>query len=322
MADDTSLVVAVDLGGTYTKLAMIDRAGNVRAHDRVETRLTAFTDHDGGRGTLDWLAEEMVGFADGRARTLGMDWHGFGVVLPGIIDSGNGLVRNAANIGWYEFPVTSELTQRLGVPGEVNHDVRTAGLAEWQLGAGQGADQLLFLPLGTGIAAAAVVDGRMLEADGYAGEIGHLPVPAAGQTRCACGGIGCLETVASASGVARSYAQLSGSPDHPSAERVAELARAADPAAADAFRIAAEALSEALIPALAIVGTETIVFGGGLSAAADLLLPLIDGHFNERLTVQRRPRMTTSTFGSSAGLVGAGLLGWQALDARSAGPKE
>lgn len=316
MDEDGSLVVAVDLGGTYTKIAMIDRAGNVRAQTQVATKLTAFSDGDGGRGTLDWLADAMTTFARTQAQALAMDWCGFGVILPGIIDSGNGMVRNAANIGWYEFPVTAELSQRLGVPGHVDHDVRTAGLAEWQLGAGQGIDQLLFLPLGTGIAAATVVDGRLLEADGYAGEIGHLPVPAAGDTRCACGGIGCLETVASASGVARTHAQVSGAAEPQSGEQVADLARNGDHAAVEAFRIATEALSQALIAALSIAGSELIVFGGGLSAAADLLVPRIEALFDERLTVQRRPRMTTSTFGSSAGLVGAGLLGWQALDVR------
>lgn len=317
MAVDGSLVAAVDLGGTYTKIAMVDRAGTVRAQTKRPTKLTAFDDGDGGSGTLDWLAEEMIDFAESQARQLSETWRGFGVVLPGVIDAEQGMVRAASNIGWQEFPVAAELENRLGVPGGVDHDVRTAGRAEWELGSGRGTAQLLFVPLGTGIAAATVVDGHLLEADGYAGELGHLPVSAAGRTQCACGGIGCLETVASASGVARSYARLSGAPEPESAERIAELARSADDAAVESFRVAAEALSEALIAACTITGPELIVLGGGLSGAADLLVGRIEAAFDQRLTIQRRPRMTTSTFGSEAGVVGAGLLGWHALESQS-----
>ncbi len=105
------------------------------------------------------------------------------------------------------------LTELTGLPGVVAHDVRSAGLAEWRLGSGVGADNLLFLSIGTGIAGAMVVDGRMLDAGGYAGEIGHTRVTAAGDARCACGQVGCLETLASAAGVARTYARLAGTAD-------------------------------------------------------------------------------------------------------------
>ncbi len=316
MATKNSFVVAVDLGGTYTKLAVVDRAGAIQAQVRLPTKLTAFTDADSGNGTLEWLADEMTEFARAQACELSVSWRSFGVVLPGVIDAGNGIVRNAANIGWHDFGVTQALVNRLGMPGRVGHDVRTAGLAEWQLGAGRGSDQLLFVPLGTGIAVAAVVDGHLLEADGYAGELGHAPVPAAGETPCACGGLGCLETVASAAGVSRSHARLAGLAQLQPAEQVPSLARAGDAAAGEAFRIAAEALGEALVPALAVTGCELVVLGGGLSGAADLLLPTIETVFDQNLTVQRRPRMITSVFGSSAGLVGAGLLAWQAVDAQ------
>jgi glucokinase len=316
MAADNPVVVAVDLGGTYTKLAIVDRGGAIRAQTRLPTKLTAFTDGDCGRGTLEWLADEVSKFARTRTGELSVSWRGFGVVLPGVIDAGTGIVRNAANIGWHDFAITDDLVDRLGMPGRVGHDVRTAGLAEWQLGAGRGSDQLLFVPLGTGIAVAAVVDGHLLEADGYAGELGHAPVPTAGRTPCACGGLGCLETVASAAGVSRSHARLAGLAQLQPAERVAARARTGDGAAGEAFRIAGQALGEALVAASAITGCERVVLGGGLSGAADLLLPTIETVFDQNLTVQRRPRMITSVFGSSAGLVGAGLLAWQAVDAQ------
>jgi glucokinase len=317
-ASDPAVVVAVDLGGTYTKLGLIDRAGTVHAETKVRTLLTAVTEQDGGRGTVDWLAEQIAAFAKTEAAAIGTSTVGFGLAVPGIIDAAEGRVVAAPNIGWFDIPVSGPLTDRLGLPGAIGHDVRTAGLAEWQLGAGRGVSNLLFVPLGTGIAAAVVVDGRLLVADGYAGELGHIPVPAAGDQICACGGIGCLEIVASASGVVRNYVRLTGTVEPPSAEQIAADARAGDEAALGAFRIAGTALAEALTIALTLLGPETIVIGGGLSGAADLLFPVVTDHFDRRLVFQRRPNLITSAFGSQAGMVGAGLLGWTSVTAAEA----
>ena len=320
-SDAQELVAAVDLGGTFTKLGLIAPDGAVRAETRVPTRLTAFTDGDGGQGTVEWLGAEISAFAEAEAEAIGVRTVGFGVVVPGIVDSTSGVVISAANIGWTGgVELGGPLQARLGLPGGIGHDVRTGGLAEWQLGAGRGLTNLLFVPLGTGIAAAVIVDGRLLEADGYAGELGHIQVPSAGDQQCACGQIGCLEIVAGASGVARNYRRLAGATpaDEPvSAEEIATRARAGQPEALGAFEIAGTALSEAFVIALTLFGPEAIVVGGGLSGAADLLFPIIDQEFDRRLTFQRRPKLLTSSFGSRAGLVGAGLLGWRSVTAEA-----
>lgn len=325
------LVAAVDLGGTFTKLGLISPDGTVRAETRIPTRLTARTDDDGGLGTVDWLGEEISAFTAAEAGAIGVRTVGFGVVVPGIVDEAAGVVVSAANIGWRNVELAGPLASRLGLPGGIGHDVRTGGLAEWQLGAGRGLNNLMFVPLGTGIAAALVVDGRLLEADGYAGELGHVRVPSAGDQQCACGQTGCLEIVAGAAGVVRSYQRLSGrTPPGPAgttivadtpavapvtAEGIAAEARAGGVDALRAFEIAGTALSEAFVISLTLLGPEAIVIGGGLSGAADLLLPIIESEFDRRLTFQRRPKLITSAFGSRAGLVGAGLLGWRSVAA-------
>lgn len=322
------LVAAVDLGGTFTKLGLISPDGTVRAETRVPTKLTARTAGDGGLGTVDWLGEQISAFAAAEAEAIGVRTVAFGVVVPGIVDAAAGVVVAAANIGWTGVELAGPLASRLGLPGGIGHDVRTGGLAEWQLGAGRGLNNLLFVPLGTGIAAAMVVDGRLLEADGYAGELGHIRVPAAGDQQCACGQTGCLEIVAGAAGVVRSYQRLiaatrrknEGGTD-PSAdggitaEQIAAQARAGGPEAVRAFEIAGTALSEAFVISLTLLGPEAIVIGGGLSGAADLLFPIIEAEFDRRLRFQRRPKLITSAFGSQAGLVGAGLLGWRSVAA-------
>jgi glucokinase len=325
-ADD--YVLAVDLGGSLTKIAYADADGRISTPRRLRTELTGDSD-----ALVRWLAEQIS--SHGRARAAGRCL-GYGVVVPGIVDTAAGRVLAAPNVGWYDVPLQDRLTELTGLSGAVGHDVRSAGLAEWRGGAGQGADNLLFLPLGTGIAAAMVVDGRQLDAHGYAGELGHIRVAAAGQLACACGQRGCLETVASASGVVRSYRRLTDSVEPPGpvgdaeavspevgpaptlldARGVAELARGGDPAAQAAFALVIEALTEALVLYLSLLGPELIIVGGGLSAAADLFLPQVGRAIEARLAFQRMPRLVTAALGADAGVIGAGLVGWDAVRTR------
>ena len=293
------VVVAVDLGGTLTKIAYVARDGSAQDVRRVETKID-----DHGAVPPEWLADLVIEAA-ARPGTVG-----YGFVAPGIIDVAAGIVRVAPNVGWRDVPIRQVLDTKTRLPGAIGHDVRAGGLAEWRLGGRSDVDNLLFLPLGTGIAGAAIVDGRLLEAGGYAGEIGHLHVSVADQP-CACGAYGCLETVASASGVARSYTRLSGL--RRSAAEVAELARQGDQAALQAFAVAIAGLAEALAAYAALLAPEIVVIGGGLSGAADLIMDELGQALDDRLSFHRRPRLVTAALGSDAGVRGAGLLGWDHL---------
>lgn len=297
-------VVAIDLGGTFTKIALADQSGAISAEDRLPTEL-------GPRGdrTTQWLAQQISTLAAAHPEVT---IEGYGVACPGIIDAEAQTVRVASNIGWRDEPLQRRLTELTGLPGRISHDVRSGGLAEWRLGGAVGAQNLIFLPLGTGIAAALVVDGRLLEADGYAGELGHGRVVAADSLACPCGKIGCLETISSATGVARNYARLTGF--EVDTRVVAERARAHDPAAVEAFTIAIDGLVEALDLTITLLGPEVIIIGGGLAGAADLLLPELDRRLAQGISIQRRPKLIEAALGSRAGVIGAGLLGWSAVN--------
>lgn len=246
-------VVAVDLGGTLTKIAYADPTGSLTGLARLRTELAT-----GGAGLVSWLAATIRHWVDQRPEGHCL---GYGVVVPGIVDAASGTVRAAPNVHWVDVPLHDQLSKLTGLPGVVGHDLRSGGLAEWRLGSGLGADNLLFLSLGTGIAGAMVVDGRMLEAGGYAGEIGHTRVAAAGDRRCACGQIGCLETVASARGIARTYAQLVASAERVEADQVADLARRGDANALRTFELASVALTQALTIYATLLSPELIVLG-------------------------------------------------------------
>lgn len=302
----TEQVVAVDLGGTFAKVALAAADGTLTAEQQVPTPVGI-----GADGLVDWLGDQLADLARQAPGAVS----GFGVAVPGIVDQARGHVVAAPNLGWYDVDLLARLEARSGLRGVIAHDVRTGGHAEWRIGAGRGVDNLVFLPLGTGIAAAVVVDGRMLEAGGYVGEIGHMPVPAASTVRCACGATGCLETVASAAGVRRTHLALTGesADTGPETREIAELARAGDQTAGQAFAIAGAALAEALRVAITLFGPERIVIGGGLAGALDLLLPSLESELWPLLTFQRRPEVVAARLGARAGVIGAGLVGWERL---------
>lgn len=296
-------VVAVDLGGTLTKVAYASADGTTSDAVRLPTRRVD------GQVSVSWLASVIE---DAVAARPGDTCLGYGVVVPGIIDVPRGVVRAAPNVGWYDLALRHRLSALTGRAGVVAHDVRSGGLAEWRLGAGVGARDLLFLPLGTGIAGAMVVDGRLVDADGYAGEIGHVAVPAAGRTACSCGQRGCLETVASASGVARTYTRESGGAVV-DAQEVAARARAGEPAASRAFAVAVQALVEALTTYATLLGPETVILGGGLAGAFDLLGGQVAAGMDAAMAFQRRPHLVPAALGADAGVIGAGLVAWDLI---------
>ena len=300
MSDDMptapGTVLAVDVGGTLTKLAWGSADGSIGEVTRVTTP------RDGESVSVPGLAGVISEHVTGRP-----DVRGFGVVAPGIVDARAGYVRTAPNLGWLDVPLRDRLEELTGLSGAVGHDVRTAGLAEWRLHH-EGETDLLFIALGTGIAGAPIVDGRLLEAAGYAGEIGHWSVQEASGRRCACGRLACLETVASASGIVREYVRAGGTASD--AAEVADLARTGHQAALDTIARAAAALAEALGRYNTLLGPRLVVLGGGLSGAADLLVPGITAVIRANLTFEREPEIVRAGLGADAGVIGAGMLGW------------
>jgi glucokinase len=210
----------------------------------------------------------------------------------------------SANFGWRELPLRRLLEERTGLPVAFGHDVRAGGLGEGALGAARGVRDFLFLALGTGIAGAAVLDGRPYAGGGYAGEVGHVVVEPGGR-RCGCGARGCLETVASARAIAERYG------DEATAAQVAARCAGGEARACAVWSGAVAALADALAMYVSVLAPELIVVGGGLSEAGDQLLRPLDAALGERLTFHRRPRLRRAALGDQAGRLGAALLAWE-----------
>jgi glucokinase len=299
------LVIGVDVGGTTVKAALLDSDGLefVRS-DRPTPR------HLGPDAVITTTIDTII---DLRAQAPeGTQVLAVGLVVPGLVDAERGIAVYAANLGWRQLPLRQIVAEAIGLPVILDHDVRAAGLAELELGAGRGLQEVLFVALGTGIAAAVITRGQVTSgATGRAGELGHLPVFPEGEW-CACGQRGCTETYASAAALSRRYSAASGISNVP-AEDVISRAAAGDPLAAKVFNDAITALGRALVNYVLLMDPELILIGGGMGASGASLLDPLTGAVQTGLAWRSAPVILNGTFAGDAGRRGAGLLAWHAL---------
>jgi glucokinase len=292
-------VVALDVGGTSMKAALVDDAYRVIESRRIATR------REDGPGVVVERILDAAADQQAAAVQQGFMVRAAGVVVPGVVD--DGIAVFSANLGWRDVPLRDLVHKRLGIPVAFEHDVRAGGLAEGQLGAARGVSDYLFMPIGTGIAGAVVIDGRPYSGHGYGGEIGHLIIEPDGPI-CGCGARGCLEAIASAAAIDREYALRSG---RTADGLVSELVVAGDPDARAVWQRAVSALARALQAYVTLLAPELVIIGGGLAGAGDVLMEPLADALNALLTFQRRPRLVRAELGDQAGALGAGLLAWR-----------
>jgi glucokinase len=292
----TSVAIAVDVGGTGIKCALVDQAGVFRQTLRRPT----------GReqgpaavlATILGTAEELAV----TARALDMTPIACGVVVPGVVDEQAGVLRVSANLGLRDIRLREAVADRLGLPTALGHDVRAGALAESRLGAGRTTRRMLFLAIGTGIAGCFTLDGHIDPgAHGASGEIGHIAVRSGPDAMpCGCGGRGCLEAHSSAAAIARVYGD--------DATEVVRRARAGEPRAAEVWSDAIAALADGLLIGIALHDPKLIVLGGGLSEAGTFLFEPLAKALAERRTFHQLPELAAAELGDEAGCHGAALL--------------
>ncbi|GAA2140332.1 ROK family protein [Kitasatospora kazusensis] len=306
-------VIALDVGGTGMKAALLAQDGSVLFEARRPTGREHGTD-----AVVTAILDFAADLADeGRSR-FGCPPLAAGVAVPGTIDERNGIAVFSANLGWRDLPIRGLLGERLRgdgtdpIPVALGHDVRSGGLAEGRIGAGQGVSRFLFIALGTGIAGAIGIDGRIeAGAHGYGGEIGHVVVRPGGPP-CGCGARGCLETLASASAVSRAWAAAIGDPAADAAA-CAEAVEAGDERALAVWHGAVDALADGIVLAQSLLDPSTVIVGGGLAEAGDTLFTPLRAAVSERLTFQMPPKVVPAMLKDTAASLGAGLLAWDLL---------
>jgi glucokinase len=295
--------LAIDIGGTTLKGAAFDDAG------RLVARRTAGTfdiDDDAYSGVL-----ALLGVLRDDARAAGFSLAGIGLASPGLVDPASGTITFAANLRWDLLPLRARLEAEFHVPVHVGHDARTGALAERAAQPTAGDDafrHFIFIPIGTGVSAAVVTGGVLVEGfTGAAGEFGHMPVVPRGEP-CTCGQRGCIEAYASATSMYSRYIHNGGILAGSAREIAATLG--SDPVAARVWADAIDALATGITALTAVLDPAIIVIGGGVSAAGETLLVPLRARVTERLGWRGAPRIVQSVLTSQGGLVGAAILGW------------
>ena len=255
--------VGLDIGGSKILGVAVTADGDVLARERVATALGPDGVAHGAAAVVEAL----------RARTGRQVSAPIGVGIPGIVDPRRGTVKHAVNLGlhgeWY--PLADLLADRLGVAVAVENDVNAAALGARLV---EGVDDLVYLGLGTGLAAGVVLDGRLRRGvAGAAGEVGHLPLGGFGveRERCQCGQHGCLELVASGRALERAWPVEEG---HAAAAVFAASAGGDARAVAVRDRFAAGVAAGVRVLGLA-VDPRLVVLGGGVAHVGEPLLAAV-----------------------------------------------
>lgn len=294
-----AVVIAVDLGGSSMKGAIVSESGRTLT---TETRATPSAE------VVDAVVDLVRHLSDAAA-AQGHRVAAAGVVTPGMVDETSGSVVYASNLDWRDVPLRDLLRARLEFPVAVGHDVRAAGLAEHLLGAARGSRDFVLVPIGTGVAAALVTAGHTITgALGAGGEVGHIPVVPGGEV-CPCGQRGCLEVYASGGGVARRYAARGGAALS-SREIVGRLG--SDPLADEVWGDAVRVLSQGLAILTLLLDPRVIVIGGGFAQAGETLLTPVRHGLAGLLAWRESPQVVQSLLGNEAGRTGAAILAFRA----------
>lgn len=293
-------VIGLDIGGTRLKAVLVRPDGVVAKRENVATLAS-----EGPQAVL----ERAVGLLERIRCDVSRDAEltAVGLAVTGLVDEDKGMALFSVNLGWDHLELARAFSKRLGVPTALGHDVRLGGFAEGVLGAARGVEDFLFVPVGTGIGAALVLDGKLRRgATGSVGELGHLVVEPEGPP-CGCGGRGCLEVLASAAAIGRRYRdRVPGEPV--GAAEVFALAERGDRDAADVWASAIGYLGAALALVQSMLDLELMVIGGGLANAGPSLLRQLGTVMASRLPRLPVPRLVSACLGDDAACLGAALL--------------
>lgn len=295
-----SAVVALDVGGTRIKGAVLDAEGTRVAEVRYPTRRG-----DGPRAVLRRVCQVAAWLADSaaaQAAEAGQPVVAGGLAVCGSVDAA-GLVT-AVNLGWAGVDPGSAVGQHLGIPVAVLNDAHAGALGEGDLGAASGTGDFLYVSLGTGIGAAMVRDGQLVRgAHGHAGELGHITINPSGPP-CACGGRGCLQAYMSAAALETRWLDQFGAVL--SAREILSLVTSGDPAAARLWQEGIDALAAGLLTVMSLSDPAAIVFGGGLSSIGEhLTTPLRHSLKRQARSFHTIGEIRLATLGDWSNCVGA-----------------
>ncbi|WP_221565558.1 ROK family glucokinase [Alkalihalobacillus sp. TS-13] len=307
------LSIGIDLGGTTIKMAIVDPMGNIVEKWEIPTDTS-----NNGRNISQDIADSLKMKMENANLEL-KDFEGIGIGAPGFINLENGFIYHAVNVGWENYPLKDDLESKTGLGVVVDNDANIAALGEMWKGAGKQASDLICITLGTGIGGGIISNGTILHGtNGMAGEIGHITSIVDGGAPCNCGKKGCLETIASATGISR--IAMEGLDQNPSsvlnkgmkvsAEDVFNAASEGDAWAIEVIDVITHHLGLAIANMANVINPSRIVIGGGVSRAGDLLMVPLKKSFSKYALprVQEGADFAIASLGNDAGVIGSARL--------------
>ncbi len=313
------LVLAIDIGGTLTKLGLVRRDGRILRAEVMPTR---------SRVPFKVFCDRITGpILAMRSTAAGERVHAIGVGAPNA-NGAAGTMVSPPNLDWGdEVPLTASLKAIWELPVFLTNDANAAALGEQRYGVARGMKDFVTLTLGTGLGSGIISHGQLLTGHNQmAGEIGHINVLPGGR-QCNCGLRGCLETYASVTGLKRTVFELIAQRTDPTSLKgfsfdeltgaeVSKAAQQGDPIAREAIRYTAEILGLKMADTVAHLDPEAFVIAGGLSQAGDLLLePLKTSMESHLFPVYRgKVKILLSGHSSEEAVLGPAALAWNALE--------
>ena len=310
--------IGIDLGGTGIKAGVVDEQGQILAKNSCPTKPE--------RG-YEAVIRDMATLAIGVAKESGhpmSDIKAIGIGLPGVMDPRSGRVPFCTNLAWHDVPLIEEMGKYTDVPVFADNDATVAGLAESVAGVSAGAQNSVFVTLGTGVGGGVILGGKVFSGShGVASEVGHMVTVVNGEM-CSCGMRGCWERYASATALIREGRRLcqakpetellkavDGDPEAITAKHVIDLAKAGDPDCVELFENYVEHLCIGLRNLINLYDPEIIVLGGGVSHSGQFLLDAIRAKLPGMVFFKTMPyaRVELAKLTNDAGIIGAAMLG-------------
>ncbi|MFV1951182.1 MAG: ROK family protein [Nitrospinota bacterium] len=311
-------VIGIDLGGTNIRAAAVTPGGEIFHRIKISSEV------EKGKERVVRNLLDMIEEIDRRAKGEGRRLISVGLGIPGTIFYDRGVIAQSPNFpDWIDFDLKSRLAKDISLPFFIDNDANAAAIGEGWLGAGKDEKSFCCLTLGTGIGGGLVFNGDIWHGeDGMGGEIGHLIVDPDGPA-CGCGGRGCLETYASATGIIRmakeSYyssdavglrERSNNNIDTVSSEMIYNLAKEGDYYTRDILRAMSRHLGIGLADLVNLLNIGLIIIGGGVAAAWDLFIADTIKEMRERSykVPGERVRIVRASCGDDAGILGAACI--------------
>jgi glucokinase len=307
------LILALDLGGTQFRLALANDKGELLKRHAAPVK------PDDPEQTIELIKDALSDSLSGINRST---VKGMGVAIAGLVTQDTGALLTSPNLlAWYNTPIKAIFEQELQLPVSVGNDATLAALGEYKFGAGKGCHDLVYITVSTGIGGGVVAGGKLLLGTcGFAAEVGHMTIDLNGPI-CNCGNIGCLETLASGTAIARfaverisrgeksAIAELvAGDYSKITAEVVEKAAKSGDAVAKAIMDTAGTNLGVGVVNLVHIFNPELVIIGGGVSKAGDLIFEPIRRVVARRVMRDISVRITAPALGDNPGLLGAVAL--------------